>query len=323
MKMKTNFSLPGLVGCALALLGTSAMAAYPDRPIKVIMPFPPGGSIDLVVRLVTKQMSVSMGQPFILEYKPGAGSNIATEYVANAPADGYTVLLGTNLTVTNPLVRKSTRYKVSQLAPVSLVAEVPLSMTVSSALGAKTPLEFVERAKAQPGMLNFADIGLGTSSNVVGTWFQSVTGTKLTSISYKGGADSLVAVARNDVALYFDSVPSSLAQAKAGNVRILGITSAERLKGSPEIPTLKEQGLPMVMVNWYGFYLPVGTPSEIINRLHSEVVKAVANPEYQARLIENASIPVSSSSPAEFGQYAQRWADSWWKIVEPMKLQLE
>jgi tripartite-type tricarboxylate transporter receptor subunit TctC len=296
---------------------------FPTKPVRIVTPFPAGGSTDLFLRILSVKMQESTGQSWLIDYKAGGATMIATVAVKNSAPDGYTVLLATNVAPNNLLMYKKVEYKLEDFAPVSLIATGPLAMSVSKSLPANNIAELIAYVKANPGKVNYATLGAGGTPHLLAKMLEQHSGLQMVEIPYKGAAPALQALIAGDVQIYFDSVPSSLAQLKAGAVKIFGVTSEERMKGAPDLPTLKEQGLPLTAVPWFGFWVPAATPKPLIAAIHREVVKAVASQEYQTRVIGAAQVPVSSASPEEFQTFIARQAEGWAKVIKPLNLQLD
>lgn len=296
---------------------------FPTKPVRIVLPYPAGGTTDLLVRILSQKMQESTGQPWLVEYKPGAATIIATMAVKTAAPDGYTVLVNTNGMPNILLMYKKVDYRMEDFAPVSVFATGPLSLSVSKSVPANNLNELIAYIKANPGKVNYATLGSGGSPHLLAKMLENHAGLRMQDIPYKGAAPALQALISGEVQLYFDSIPSSLAQLRAGNIRIFGFGAEERMKGAPEIPTLKEQGVPIASSSWFGFFVPAGTPKPVISAIHREVVKAVASNEYQTRVIASAQVPVSSASPEEFHGFIDREAAAWAKVIKPLNLQLD
>ena len=309
---------------AAAILPATSMAqAYPNKPVRVVLPFPAGGTTDLFARILSQKLQESTGQSWIIDYKPGGATMIATNSVRTAAPDGYTVLVGLNVMPTNLLMYKKVDYKMEDFAPISLFAMGPLAMAVSKSVAANSLAELVAFIKANPGKINYATLGTGGSPHLVAKMMEQHYGLQMQDIPYKGSAPAMQALMAGDVQIYFDSAATSVAQQRAGTIKIFGVTAEDRMKGAPELPTLKEQGLPITSASWFGYFVPAATPKPIINFIHREVVKAVATSDYQSRVIGAAQIPISSASPEEFHAFIERNTEGWAKVIKPLNLQLE
>jgi tripartite-type tricarboxylate transporter receptor subunit TctC len=296
---------------------------YPNKPIRIIVPHPPGGTTDLIARILATKMSESMGQPVLIDHKPGGSTMIASAALATAPADGYTLMVHIGQVYTIPMMYKNVPYKVENFAPISLVATVPYSLSVSKTVPVKTPKELVEYIRANPGKINYATLGSGGNTHLLGKMLEEIADVRMTDVPYKGSAQAMVDLMGGRTQLYFDTITTSIPQFRGGKINILGVTSAERMPGAPDIPTLKEQGLPLVGDTWWGVLGPAALPRPVIDRIHSEVVKAVASQEFQSKIIAGGGIPVSSASPEEFERYISRETEMWAKVIRPLKLQLD
>jgi len=320
-KLATTAIMLGLL-CS-TMPGTSLAQTFPTKPVRIILPFPAGGSTDLFVRLLSQKMQESTGQSWLVEYRPGGSTMVATVAVKTAPADGYTMLVGTNVMANNLLMYKKVDYRMEDFAPVSVFATGPLVLAVNKNVPAANINELIAYVKANPGKVNYATLGNGGSPHLLGKMLEQHAGLQMTDVPYKGAAQALTALVAGDVQIYFDLVPSSLAQQRAGNLRLFGVGAEERLKSVPEIPTLKEQGVPITSSSWFGFMVPAGTPKPIVSVLHRETAKAVASNEYQSRVISAGQVPVASASPEEFHTFIEREAAAWAKVIKPLNLQLD
>lgn len=312
-------SLSAMFTAAFAITCTICEAqTYPTKPIRIVLAQPPGGATDLFARLITQKISASMGQPVILDYKPGANNMIANQAVATAPKDGYTLLLGTTALGLNPIMYSKVSYKLEDFAPISTIALPAFSMSVSKAVPVKSPKEFIDYAKARPGKINYATLGSGSTPHLLGKMLEEIAGLEMVDIPYKGAAMALAALVAGDAQVYFDSITTSIPQYRSGTINVLGVTSASRIAGVTDVPTLQEQGLPLVAVSWYGILAPTGTPRPVIEKLNREIQGAVASPEYQARLSAAGATPTASTSPEEFAALIQSMTELWGRI--PRKL---
>lgn len=297
--------------------------AWPAKPVKLILPHPPGGTTDLIARILATRMQESLGQPIVVDHKPGGSTMIAAAAVATAPADGYTLMIHVGQLYTNPMMYRNVPYKVENFLPISLAATVPYSLSVSRSVPAKTPRELVEYIRANAGRVNYATLGAGGNTHLLGKMLEQITGTPMADIPYKGSAQAITDLIGGQTQLYFDAVATSLPQFRAGKINILGVTSAERLPGAPDVPTLREQGLPIVGETWWGVLGPSGMPRPVVERIHGETVKVVASQDFQARIIASGGVPVASASPEEFARYIQRDTEAWAKVIRPLNLQLD
>jgi len=280
------------------LMAPGAFAqAWPERPVHLVVPFTPGGNVDVVARIVAQGMADDLKQSVVVENKPGANAAIGAEYVARAKPDGYTVLLGTSEThALNPHLRKSLPYEpLKDLPAVGIVDRFPFSLVVSTSLGAKDLRGFVAYAKANPGKLNFASWGNGSSSQIAFDQIEQVTGMDLVHVPFQGAAPAIAAVAAGNVQAFV--VPLSVAQPQAaeGRVKLLAVTSDKREAAAPDVPTAREQGVPVSISGWHVLAVPAGTPPEVMQRLNHALDAANANARVKAQLLKAGVQPVSSS----------------------------
>ena len=257
-----------------AMVAAQPVSTYPDRPVRVVNPSSPGGGADVISRIVMQEVSKSLGQTFIIDNRPGAANIIATEIAAKAPPDGYTLLIAaTGTFVTNPLLYAKLPYSINDFETISIVADAPFILSVHPSVPARTVKELVAHARAQDGKLTFASFGRGSSSHLAGELFQSVTGTKLVHVPYKGAAPGMADLVAGQITMAFDSGLSSIPHVNAKRIRPLGVAAPQRLPSLPDVPTLAEQGLGTFDAGtWYGVMAPARTPKQIIDRLHGAIV---------------------------------------------------
>ena len=257
-----------------AMVAAQPASTYPDRPVRVVNPSSPGGGADVISRIVMQEVSKSLGQTFIIDNRPGAANIIATEIAAKAPPDGYTLLIAaTGTFVTNPLLYAKLPYSINDFETISIVADAPFILSVHPSVPARTVKELVAHARAQDGKLTFASFGRGSSSHLAGELFQSVTGTKLVHVPYKGAAPGMADLVAGQITMAFDSGLSSIPHVNAKRIRPLGVAAPQRLPSLPDVPTLAEQGLGTFDAGtWYGVMAPARTPKQIIDRLHGAIV---------------------------------------------------
>jgi tripartite-type tricarboxylate transporter receptor subunit TctC len=317
-------SLLALCAGSVWLGATGAIAApdYPTRPVRWIVPYPAGGSTDILARIIGAYLSERMGQQFVIENRPGGGNNIGTEAVVNAAPDGYTVLLvnpahGINAT----LYPKLTFNVMRDIAPVAGLMRVPNVMEVNPAVPAKTVAEFIAYAKANPGKINWATSGSGTSVHLSGELFKSMTGTDITHVPYRGSAPALTDMISGTVHVMFDNMPSSLPHIKAGKLRALGVTTAKRSDALPDVPTVAETVPGYEASAWFGMGAPKGTPADIIERLNKEINTALADPKMQARLAELGGNLIPGT-PADFAKVIADETDKWAKVIKSANVPL-
>ena len=320
--MNRRHTLALLMAMAVAPLA-QAEPAYPTKPIHLIVPFNPGGASDAVGRLIGKALEEELKQPVVVENRAGGATSIATSAVARAQPDGYTLLMGTNLMLSNPFLYKSVSYKVEQLAPIAMLFELPLIVNVSTKLPVKSVEELVAYAKEHPGKLNYGTTGPGTTPHMFMEQFRKMAGIDIQHIPFNGSAAILQEMIAGRIHLAFDGLPPGLAQHKAGNVRTIGALTEERLTQLPEVPTLKELGYPIVSSTWYGILVPAGTPPEIVDKLNTSIRKVQATDEYQQQLANANVLPSPDYTPQEMGEFMKRNSRMWQEMIEPMNLQLD
>jgi tripartite-type tricarboxylate transporter receptor subunit TctC len=311
-----------MVGVALS--PNAVAQSYPDKPIRIIVPYAPGGFTDIVSRLVAKEMTQTLGQPVIVENKSGASTVIGADYVAKAAPDGYTLLMAVTTTLsTNPYLFKKLSYKASDFEPVALAAMTPFVLSAHPSVPANNLQELRALDKAKPGSLNVATLGAGGSSQLVGAMFQSTTGIKMTEVGYKGAGPALADLLAGHVQFFFDGIATSAPQYRTGRLKGIGITSDKRSPALPDLPTFVEQGLPnMKAYSWYGLVAPAGTPAPIIDKLNKAMNAALAVPEVSARIAsDGAQAPILS--PKQFGELIDEHSKVWEKIIKPLNIQLD
>lgn len=302
----------------LAIVGQAhAQAGYPDRPIRMIVGFSAGGTTDVVARILGKEIGDALGQPVVVENRPGAGSNIASEMVARSDADGYTLYMVAVTSAINQSLYTNLRFNlVDDFAPVALAVRVPNVLVVNPAVPAKTVQELVDYAKRNPGKLNYASSGSGTSIHMAGELFRQLADLKVQHIPYKGSAPAITDLIGGQVQYMFDNMPSAWPHVAAGKLRALAVTTAERSSTAPEMPTMQESGFPTYDVSsWFGIIAPRGTPPEIVNKLNAVTLDALAKPAIQSRLLELGAVP-AKTTPAQFADFIKSEVDSWAKVVK-------
>lgn len=314
--MRRRQGLRALAGSlALAATGVGAQpAVFPSRPLHLVVPFPAGGGADNLARLVMPRVARLLGQPIVIENKAGAGGNIGAEIVARAAPDGYTLLYGTNGThAINPSLYAQLKFDpVRDFAPVSRMTEIAALLVVHPQLPVSTVAELIALARANPGRLNFASAGNGTTSHLAGEMFKVAAGVDMVHIPYRGGAAAMTDLIGGQVQLMIDVMPNAYPQAREGRVRGLAVSTARRFPGAPEIPTIAESGLAGFEASaWDGIFVPAGTPESVIERLNAAIVQALDDPELASLLRARGARPAAGSSES-FSQFiadsAQRWA---------------
>lgn len=305
------------VGLALTAAGASAQT-YPSKPIRVVVPFPPGGGTDIIARDVSQKVAALTGWTLVVENRPGAGGNLGVEAAAKSAPDGYTLVLGqtSNMAINATLYQKLPYDPQKDLAPVVLVARAPLVLVTSAATPFKTLDDAVKAAKSKPGAINFASPGNGTVAHLTSELFQKAAGIKLQHIPYKGAAQALTDVISGSVELYMSSVPTLLAQIRQGKLRALAVTSAKRVDDLPDVPTIQELGYPGFDAStWFGFLAPAGTPNEIVAKLNAEFNRALQQPDLRKKLADQGAEPIGGT-PAQFAALIRNDIVRWGKVVK-------
>ena len=314
---RRNFLHLAAGAAALPVLPQIATAqAYPSRPIRWVVGFVPGGATDIIARLMGQWLSERLGQSVVIENRPGAGSNIATELVVNAPADGYTLLLvGPTHAVNATLYEKLTYNFIRDIAPIASISREPLVMVVNPSVPAKTVPEFIAYAKANPGKLNMASSGIGTSVHVGGELFKMMTGINMLHVPYRGAAPAITDLIGGRVQVMFATLPSSIEYIKAGNLRALAVTTAKRTPVLPDMPTVGDVLPGYEASAVYGVGTPRNTPAEIVDKLNKEINAGLADPRMKARLADLGGT-VLPGSPADFGKLIAGETEKWAKVVK-------
>jgi tripartite-type tricarboxylate transporter receptor subunit TctC len=286
------------VAAAMGAASSAFAQAWPARPITLIVPFPAGGTTDVLARALADKLQQSLGQPVIVESKPGAGATLGADYVAKARPDGYTLLVGAvHHTIASSVYRKLPYDFQKDFAPITTIALVPNVLVVNAANPARTVADLVAQARAQPGRLNYGSNGNGTAQHLIGTQFENATGTDLVHIPYKGSGPLVTDLLGNQVTMSFDTLTPVLQHIRAGKLRALAVTTARRASALPEVPTLEEAGVKGVNTGtWFGVLAPVATPKEIVVRLNEEMVKVVRSADFSRRMEEIGAEPVGNTS---------------------------
>ena len=314
---RRNFLHLAAGAAALTALSHTALAqAYPTRPVRLIVPFGPAGATDITARLIGHWLSERLGQQFIIENRPGAGGNIGTEAVVRAPPDGYTLLYVTTANASNATLYEKLNFNfIHDIAPVAAIISFPYIMVVNPSVPAKTLPEFIAYAKANPGKINMASPGIGSTPHVNGELFKVMTGTNMVHVPYRSAAAVMTDLLSGQVQLYFGTTASSLEYVRTGKLRALGVTIARRLDALPEIPTVAEFVPGYEASNWYGVGAPKATPGEIIDKLNKEISACLADPNLKARLADLGGT-VLAGSPADFGKLIADETEKWAKVIK-------
>jgi tripartite-type tricarboxylate transporter receptor subunit TctC len=300
---------------ALAGIGTASAIDYPTRPVKFVVSYPPGGTTDVLARIIANWLSEKMGQQFVVENKPGGGNNIGVEYVVNSPADGYTMFLVNPANGINATLYKNLPFNfIRDIAPVAGLVRSPNVMEVPANFPAKTVAEFIAYCKANPGKVNMASSGSGTSVHLSGELFKYMTGCQMVHIPYKGAGPALIDLMAGQVHVLFDNLPSSIGHIKGGKLRALGVTSADREPSLPDVPTVGDTVPGYEATAWFGIGMPKGTPRDVIEKVNAEVNRALADPAMQKKLAELGGKPIAGT-PEDFGRVIQAETSKWEKVV--------
>jgi tripartite-type tricarboxylate transporter receptor subunit TctC len=302
---------------ATALSGGAAAQDWPSRPIRIIVPFPPGQGADIIGRLLADGLAPVLGQPLVVENKPGAGSVTGTALAARAPADGYTLLIGgSSAMVINPHLFKKLEYRLSDFAPITNIASLPMIICVANDVPARSIPELIALARQRPGELTYGSSGNDSTHHLVQALFASAAGIRITHVPYKGSGASMTDLVGGRITMLADVLPAVMPSVRSGMVRALGITSKSRSPFFPELPTVAEQGLTgFEATAWAGLFAPAGTPEPILQRLNIEVVKLMNTPESQKRF-QDLSMPTIGDSRADFAAFLQTEYERWGSAVK-------
>jgi tripartite-type tricarboxylate transporter receptor subunit TctC len=299
----------------LSATGSVLGADYPVRPVKWVVPYPPAGTTDVLARIVAQWLTEKMGQTFVVDNKPGAGNNIGVEFVVNALPDGYTMLLVNPANGINATLYKNLNYNfIRDIAPVVGLVRTPNVMEVTSSFPARTVAEFIAYCKANPGKINMASSGSGTSVHLSGELFKSMTGCDMVHVPYKGAGPALTDLIGGQVHVLFDNLPSSIGHIKGGRLRALAVTSEQREPSMPDLPTVGDTVPGYEATAWFGIGMPRGTPREVIDKVNAEVNRALADPKMRERLADLGGKPIAGT-PEDFGKVIAAETAKWEKVV--------
>lgn len=312
MHRRQTLGLALAIAIGSAIAGPALAQGYPNKPVKLVVPYPPGGPTDIVARVVAERLGAQTGQTFVVENRAGAGGNLGAEAVARAPADGYTLLVATTAHAINMSVFKNLNYDVKRdFAPVSLLTQGPLVLVTHPGFGAVSVADVIAKAKAQSGGLPYASSGNGQSTHLSAELFASMAGVKLVHVPYKGSAPALQDVIGGQVPMMFDTMLSAMPHVKSGALKAIAITGATRSAAAPDLPTIAESGLPGYQAYaWNGLLAPAGTPADVIARLSDELKKALALPAVQERFGAQG-FAATWTSPAQTADYVASEVDKW------------
>ena len=306
-----------------AVLPVHAQSGWPSRPVKIVVPFAPGGTTDILARAVAPELSRAFGQSFVVENRAGAGGNLGADIVAKSAPDGYTLLMGTVGThgINKSLYSKLPFDPQKDFAPITLVAGVPNVMVMNTdtakTLGINSVPDFIKYARSHPGKLNMASSGNGTSIHLAGELFKSMTGTFMTHIPYTGSGPALLGLLSGQVDVMFDNLPSALPHVRGGKLKAFAVTSAQRSGATPELPTIEEAGQlkGFEASSWFGLLAPAGTPADVVSRIQQETSKALNSPAIKEKLLAQGAIP-SGNTPAEFTRFIDAEIRKWAPVVK-------
>ena len=325
--ISTFRSVAAALVAALALIasGANAQSNYPNKPIRLVVIFPAGGTADILARTIGQKLTERWGQQVVVDNRPGAGGNLATEIVAKAAPDGYTILLGglTTHGINPSLYRKLPYDPVKDFAPVTLAAATPLVLVVNPSLPVQSMQELVLLAKSRPREFNFASFGNGTSGHLCGVLFNSMAGIEMTHVAYKGSPAAVADLVAGRVQVMFDAIPVALPQIKAGRLKALAVTDSRRSNALPEVPTVEEAGLPgFQVVGWLGFFAPAAVPKEIVHKLSAEIVTILNMPDVRERLT-NLGMEPKGNTPGEFAAFVDSELKKWAPVVKASGAQID
>ena len=312
------------VSLAAALLPHAHAQTYPDHPLRLVVPFAAGGTSDILARFVGPPLSAALGQPVVVDNRPGAGSNVGNEIVARAPPDGYTLIMATPALASNQALYGKLNYDpIANFAPVTLVAEIPIALVVHPSMPTKTVKELVALAKAQPGKLNFGSSGNGGIGHLVGEMFKSATGVNMVHVPYKGNGPALVDLMSGVLNLTFTDIAGGMPYIKAGKMRPLAVASKRRSAQLPAVPTMVEAGVPgFEATTWFAVFATGGTPQPIINRLNTEIVKSLQAPDMRERLT-GLGCEVVGNKPEELAAFLKAEMTKWAKVIKESGAKVE
>lgn len=324
-RQRRSLNMALMAGLCMPAVGALASPTWPTKPVRIVVPFAPGGTTDILARAIAPALSKAFGQPFIIDNRAGAGGNVGAELVARAAGDGYTLLMGTVGThgINRALYPKLPYDPIKDFAPVTMVAAVPNVMEMNAdkarQLGIDSVASFIAHAKAHPGQFNMASSGSGTSIHLAGELFKHMAGVQMTHVPYKGSGPALLDMVAGNADVMFDNLPSSMQQIKAGKLKALAVTSSQRSAALPDIPTVEEAGGPTLKgfeaSSWFGLLAPAGTDPVVVQRIQTEVARALGTAEVKEKMLAQGAIP-SGNTPAEFSQHIAREHEKWAVVVK-------
>jgi len=298
--------------------------SYPDRPVRLVVPFPPGGSVDVVARALTPKLSERMGQQVVIENRSGASGIIGTELVAHARPDGYTLLINTIPFVTNTYLYSKVPYDpFADFLPISWLCSSPGTLVINPSVPARSVRELLELAKSRPGALNYSAAGAGTNPHLTGELFNYLGHVDIVAVQYKGGGPSLLAALSGEVGISYPNISEAIPHMKTGRLIVLGVGSAKRSAALPDVPTIAEAGLPgYEFVTWHGVLAPKGTPAAVASLLNTRLKETLTAPE-QTRFFEQMGFEVVASTPEEFAEHLKRESEKWGKVIRERHIRVE
>jgi tripartite-type tricarboxylate transporter receptor subunit TctC len=309
-----------LVAALLLTVGLAHAQDYPSKPIRMIVPYPPGGGTDVVARIVNEKLSQELGQAIVIDNKGGAGGSVGTEIASKAAPDGYTILLTLSSHTINPKLFPKLGYDVERdFIPISLAASIPQILVANPAVPASNMQELLAWMKANPGKVNYASVGVGSPAHIAGELLKLKSGVQMTHVPYKGGGPAMTDVIGGQVQLAIVSMPAALQFVKAGRVKALAVASAKRSASAPDVPTIAEGGLDVVVESWYGVLVPAKTPAPIVAKLNAAMVKVLAMPDVKEKLFAQGAEAVSNS-PAEFEAIIKEELGKWEYVIREAKI---
>lgn len=319
--LKTLTVTTGLVvACSAAL---PAAAQYPDRPVKIIVPYATGASTDILARLIGTRWSQIAGQPVVIENRPGGGTMIGTGMAAKAKPDGYTLLFGPNTIAVNESLQANRPYNLAELIPITLLAKSPNLLVAHPSFPAKTLKETIDLIRSNPGTYNYASSGVGSTGHLAMEMLKSMAQLKMEHVPYKGGTTQITAVLGNQVPLMFNNIVSVLPLVQSGQLVAIAVSSTQRSSVARQVPTIAESGLPEFEATaWWGVFAPTGTPQNIVSRIHTDIVKVLQEPEVHKMLVSSGA-QIIGNSPREFAQTLQADVDRWRKVIRAANIKVE
>lgn len=310
---------------AFACHATAQTAAYPNKSVQVVIGFAPGGAADYVARAMSNEFSKELGQPVVVDNRPGAGSSIAAELVAKSKPDGYTLLIASPSSISvNPALNPNLAYKPSDLFGITKLTTSPLVLAVNPATGIRSVADLIAAAKKDPGKLNYSSSGNGSAPHLGAALFAQLTGVQMTHIPYKGGAPAIQSVMAGDTQLTFGTSPSVLPQSKAGRLHAIAVSTSERSQLVPELPGMKEAGLPAYNLEfWYGIFVPAGTPPAVVKKIHDAATTAMQQPSVKAALARDGTEVSLSASPEQFKVFLVEDSKFWVDLVKSANVKVD